>query len=308
MDILDDILDTLALKGVLYFRTDFSSPWATTVPEHAQAARFHLVVQGRCHVRFPAGDAVELAAGDLILIPRGRAHVLADNPGREAPPLETVLDAVGYDGQGVLVVGEGDPAASTQMVCGHFTFRAGADHPLLRALPDYLVTTAAMRAREPWLDEMLRLVARRMFSGEPGSAAAVTRLSEIVFIEHLRVGIGQSDTLQTVIQAFADPQVGRALTLIHTRPDAPWTVASLAAEIGMSRSRFAERFSDLLGSGPMAYLADWRLQKALALLDESRCTVQQVASRTGYQSPAAFTRAFTSRFGMPPRQYRQALG
>lgn len=307
MDILDDILDTLALKGVLYFRTDFSSPWATTVPDHAQAARFHLVVQGRCHVSFPAGDAVELAAGDLILIPRGRSHVLADNPTREAPPLETVLDAVGYDGQGVLVVGDGDPAASTQMLCGHFTFRTGADHPLLRALPDYLVTTAAMRAREPWLDEMLRLAARRMFSGEPGSAAAVTRLSEIVFIELLRVGIGQSDTLQAIIQAFADPQVGRALTLIHTRPDTAWTVASLAAEIGMSRSRFAERFSDLLGSGPMAYLADWRLQKALALLDESRCTVQQVASRTGYQSPAAFTRAFTSRFGMPPRQYRQAL-
>jgi len=307
MDVLDDVLDTLDLKGALYFRTDFSPPWAVTVPDLGQAARFHLVVQGRCHVTCPDGIAVDLGPGDLVLIPRGRTHVLADGEWREAPPLETVLRDAGYDGEGVLVVGEGDSGAATQMICGHLSFRENADHPILRALPDCIVITAAMRAREPWLDEMLRLAARRLFSGEIGSEAAVTRLSEIVFIELLRAGIEQSPGLKAVIEALHDRQVGRALQLIHATPSAPWTVERLATEVGMSRSRFAERFSALVGTGPMAYVADWRLQKALALLGDSRCSVQQVAARTGYQSPAAFTRAFAGKFGVAPTEYRRNL-
>lgn len=306
MDILNDILDTLKFKGALYFRTDFSSPWATTVPEFEQAARFHLVIQGTCHVGFPNGEVVTLSAGDLILIPRGRSHRLMDRPGRDAPPLEQVLSAVGYQGEGVLAVNKGDDSASTQMVCGHFSFRSGADHAILRALPDYILTTSAMRAREPWLDEILRLVARRVFSEEMGSAAVVTRLSEIIFIELLRIGINQSAELQTVLEAFHDQKIGRALELIHSQPSSPWTVERLAAEVGMSRSRFAERFRELMSTGPMAYLSDWRLQKALAMLDDSRTSIQQVATHTGYQSPAAFTRAFTGKFGVSPRDYRRS--
>ncbi len=306
MDVLNDILDTLELKGALYFRTDCSAPWAIAVPDYAQAARFHLVVQGSCHVRLASGATLELNPGDLILIPGGRSHVLADSAGRHATDLETVLKDSGYDGEGALVVGRGDPQASTQLICGHFTFRAAADHPLLRALPEALVVTAAMRAREPWLDEVLRLVARRMFAEEIGSTAAVTRLSEIVFIEVLRIGVEQCEGLKRLVEAFRDRQVGRALQLIHAQPGETWTVDRLAGEVGMSRSRFAERFSALVGQGPMAYLADWRLQKALALLDRSPASsVQQVASQTGYKSPAAFSRAFTGKFGVAPSAYRR---
>ncbi len=305
MDLLDDILGTLDLRGVLYFRTDFTPPWAVTVPEFEQAARFHLVVQGSCHVAFPSGAAAQLGPGDLILIPRGRSHVVADRAGREAPPLESVLEEAGYRGDGVLVAGGGDSQATTQLVCGHFSFRSGADHPVLRALPEFVVTTAATRAREPWLDDMLRLVARRVFADEVGSTATVTRLSEIVFIELLRVGIGQSEGLASVLEAFRDRQIGQALELIHARPAEAWTVESLASGVGMSRSRFAERFSALMGTSPMAYLSDWRLQKALSLLDDSRSSVQQVAVQTGYRSPAAFTRAFSGRFGFSPSAYRQ---
>jgi len=305
MDVLDDILDTLDLKGALYFRTDFTAPWAVTVPDYAQAARFHLVVQGRCHVQFTSGAAAELGPGDLVLIPMGRSHVLADSAGRRPAKLETVLSESGFRGNGVLVLGEGDAAAATQMVCGHFSFRSGADHPLLRALPEYLVVSAATRARQPWLDEMLRLVARKMFSEEIGSPAAVTRLSEIVFIELLRLGVGQCDDLKRIIGALQDRQIGHALQLIHEKPEADWSVDSLAGAVGMSRSRFAERFSQLLGLGPMSYLADWRLQKALALLERSHFSVQQIAHAAGYRSPAAFSRAFAGKFGVAPSAYRR---
>lgn len=306
MDILNDILETLDLKGALYFRTDFSGVWSMKVPDLAQAARFHLVVEGACRVEFSSGGAVELKPGDLVMIPRGRSHVLADGPGRDAPPLETVLEETGYDGRGVLAVGDGDKSASTQMVCGHFSFRARAEHPILNALPDHLVITNAMRAREPWLDDMLRLVARRVFSEKIGSAASITRLSEIVFIEILRVGLGQSEDLHAVLEAFRDKQIGRALELIHQRPERAWTVETLAVEVGMSRSRFAERFSTLLGISPMKYLSEWRLQKALSLLDDTRHSIQQVAIETGYHSPAAFSRAFAGKFGVPPREYRRS--
>lgn len=307
MDVLNDILDTLDLKGVLYFRTDFSSPWGVTVPLHEQAARFHLVVQGRCRVELPSGAAADLGPGDLILIPRGQSHTLSDGPGRDTPPLETVLDQVGYKGEGVLVVGQGDPNAATQMVCGHYSFRGGADHAILRALPDHLVMTASMRARMPLLDEILRLVTQRVFSDDIGSAAAVTRLSEIVFIELIRAGVGDSKELQSILDAFRDGQISRALQLIHARPSEAWTVERLAAEVGMSRSRFAERFSELMQVGPMAYLADWRLQKSLSMLEASRVSVQRIARDSGYRSAAAFTRAFTGRFGFAPSEYRRNL-
>ena len=305
MDLIDDILATLNLKGALYFRTDFSGEWGVTVPEHCGAARFHLVIQGRCHVRIASGETVVLWPGDLILIPGGRSHQLCDADGRDAPPLESVLDALNYTGDGVLIAGEGDETASTQMVCGHFSFRNGADHPLLRALPSCLVFTAADRARAPLLDDTLRLITQRIFESRPGSMASVIKLSEAAFIELIRASAERQGDLATIMAAFEDRQISRALKSIHERAQSPWTVESLAQEAGMSRSRFAERFRGLLGVSPMAYLSEWRLQKALAMLDDSRASVQQIAVEAGYQSPAAFTRAFVTRFGAPPTEYRR---
>lgn len=307
MDILTDIFDTLDLKGALYFRTDFSSPWAVEVPNLKDAARFHLVVQGICHISLPTGETTTLSAGDLILIPRGQSHILADQVTHKAPSLETVLDDLNYDGSGVLVAGQGEEQAATKMVCGHFTFRKGADHPILNALPDYIRTSAGDRAREPLLDEMLRLISRRIFVEELGSEASVTRMSEIVFIELVRAGISRDTRLSTMINAFRDKYVGHALELIHKRTPEAWTVESLGREVGMSRSRFSDRFSDLMNVSPMAYLAEWRLQKALTLLDDSHTSVQEVSNQVGYQSPAAFTRAFSKRFGESPSQYQKTV-
>ncbi|MCV6605632.1 MAG: AraC family transcriptional regulator [Porticoccaceae bacterium] len=305
MDVLDDILDTLNLKGTLYFRTDFCKPWAVTVPHYEEAARFHLVVQGICHVGLAGGQWLQLGPGDLILIPRGANHILSDQPVTKAPPLETVLKDAAYNGSGVLAVGSGDDRASTQMVCGHFSFRSGANHQILRALPDYMIASASDRAKNPLLDETLRLIVRRIFCDAPGSSAAVTRLSEIVFIELLRSAIHDNSQVNATLKAFSDPRIGRSLQLIHARPEEHWTVERLASEVAMSRSRFSDRFRQLLETSPMSYLADWRLQKALALLDDTRISVQQVASQIGYQSPAAFSRAFCGKFGVAPKDYRK---
>jgi AraC-like DNA-binding protein/mannose-6-phosphate isomerase-like protein (cupin superfamily) len=306
MDILEDIFNTLGLKGALYFRTDFCSPWGVSVPQHEAVARFHLVIQGRCFVRVNNDSCIELNAGDLIMIPRGVPHQLLDTPDASAPPLEQVLTDSGYEGKGVLTLGEGDPRATTQLVCGHLSFRQQAGHPILQTLPDYLLMSNSCRAKHPLLDSILRLISQRIFDDQLGASASITRLSEIVFIELLKAGISEQPELLSLLEGFQDPKIGRSLQLIHQKPDSPWTVESLATEVAMSRSRFAHRFHDLIGTAPMAYLSDWRLQKAVSLLEESRMSVQQIAAQTGYQSASSFTRAFSGKFGKAPREFRQS--
>lgn len=299
-DILSDIFETIRLRGALYFRTDYAPPWAITVPAYEQAARFHLIVQGRCHVALADGPAADLGPGDLVLITRGREHVLADQLGRTPAPLDDIVKRTGYDGRGVFAVGTTDQGAATQMVCGHLSFARGADHPLLRALPPIMVMRPADRAQHPLLDDALRLVAHRAFTEALGAAASIARLSEVFFIETVRAAITYHPELARIIGAMSDTQIGRALGRIHEAPAERWSVDSLAQEAGMSRSRFAERFAELVGMAPMAYVAEWRLQKALARLSESDANIKSVAAEVGYQSAAAFTRAFSQRFGRPP--------
>jgi len=305
MDVFDDIFNTVQLKGLLYFRTNFSPPWGTTVPEHHHAARFHLVIQGRCFVQVNDDKSIELTAGDLVLIPKGASHILAHKPMQHAPPLQTLLDDVGYTGEGVLAVGDGEVNAATQMLCGHFTFRDGAEHPLLQALPDYIVVSAEDRSKQRMLDDTLHLITQHVFSEGMGSTASLTRLSEVVFIELLCSGVSLEPQSESILKAFRDPQIGRALDLMHSKLSHQWSVESLASEVAMSRSRFANRFSELMGVGPMSYLSDWRLQKALSLIDDSLLSIKQIAEQTGYQSQSSFTRAFSARFGSSPTEYRR---
>ncbi len=304
-DVLSDVLDTVALKGAIYFRTDFHPEFGIAVPAYGRAARFHLVVQGSCFVTLESGHQVRLQAGDLALVPNGAAHLLSSSDTAPASPLADVMSQAGFTGSGPFVVGAGPDGASCQMVCGHFTFADGADHPLLRSIPDILHITAADRASRPMFDDVLRLLVRRMFDGEPGAAATVGRLSEVLFIEAMRAGIAQAPDIGRLMSAVSDPQIGKALTLIHADVAAPWTVERLAAAVGMSRSRFAERFSHLVACGPMAYIAEWRLQRALNALAGASSPIKTVAHNVGYKSAAAFTRAFTERFGRSPKESRR---
>ncbi|NJS13471.1 MAG: AraC family transcriptional regulator [Sphingopyxis sp.] len=307
MDLLSDILDSLALQGQFYFRTCFNSPWAVGVPNYASAIRFHYAVQGECFVRCGDGEAVHLRQGDLVLIPAGAPHAISDTPEARPVALETVLRDSGYVGSGTLIVGQGCERAATQLMCGHFTFAEGSNHPLLRSLPPLIHLSAGMRSASFWLDEALRLMARQMADENPGSLAVVRRMSEIIFIETIRACSSQSAQLNGLMEALADPKISRAIQAMHRDVATHWTVDTLASEAAMSRSRFAARFQELVGCGPLTYLAEWRLQKACSYLREGRLSVQEVAGRIGYQSPAAFTRAFTNMFGETPTGFRNRL-
>ncbi|MDX2289991.1 MAG: AraC family transcriptional regulator [Hyphomicrobiaceae bacterium] len=305
MDVLSDIFDTMRFRATGYFRTECSPPWAFALETDARTARFHLVVQGRCHVGLGAGQTVAASAGDLVVVQRGLAHTLADCAGRCATPLAPLIERSGHDGRNVVVLGEGTSHVAAQLVCGRFSFAAGADHPVLRALPSSIVIGAADRLRHPLLDDALRLVGHRAATGGLGACAAMSRLSEVVYLETVRASIERSPDLARIIGAMRDGSIGRALEMLHETPGKPWSVETLAHAAGMSRSRFAERFSALMGQPPMGYLAEWRLQKALYLLAQQRFSVQDIARQVGYRSTAAFSRAFAQEFGIPPSGYKQ---
>lgn len=304
MDVFADIFDAIQLKGSFYFRTHFSAPWGTTVPRHRHAARFHYVVSGNAWIKPEGAEPIQLSAGDFAMIPGGASHILADRQTNDAPPLETVLQAAGYQGESLLTLGDGDASAATQLVCGHFSFGDG-DHVLLRALPPAIKITAEQARQHSWFSEILSLLVRRVFEDEPGALAVVTRLSEILFIEAIRIAGEATPELRRLLEAFADPRIGRAIDLIHKEPGRPWKVDHLAREVGMSRTRFADRFHELVGVGPVSYLTEWRLQRAAIALRSGHRSVAEIAFASGYSNQAAFTRAFKDRYGAPPNAYRK---
>jgi AraC family transcriptional regulator, activator of mtrCDE len=308
MDVLADIFETIQLKATFYFRTHFSPPWGTTVDRYANAARFHYVMKGHCWIRVEGSTPIELAAGDFVLVPSGASHVLADQPHNEAPPLETVLKCSGYRGEALFALGEGDPRAATQLVCGHVTFGEGADHAIFRALPALIKISAEQRSKRAWLDEVLALLVKQVFNNEPGALVAVTRLSEILFIEAIRFAGDETSELKRLLDGFADARIGRAIAAIHKKPAYPWTVEGLAHEVGMSRTRFADRFRALIGFGPVTYLIEWRLQRAAAALRTSQRSIAEIAYASGYANQAAFTRTFKEKFGKSPKAFRNESG
>lgn len=302
-DVLADILDTIGLKATVYFRTEFYPPFGIAVPSYRRAARFHLIVQGQCFVRLQDGTTIAALPGDLVFVPGGQSHLLSSEAAGQCRVLDDVIAQAGFKGQGPFVVGHGLESASCQMVCGHFDFAEGADHPLLRSAPAILHITAADRVRLPLLDDILRLIVRRAFTEGAGAATSVARMSEALFIEVMRASLPKLHGASRVMAAINDPHIGKALSLVHADVARPWTVEDLASAVGMSRSRFAERFRDLVGYGPIAYVTEWRLQRALKLLSSRRLSVKGVAGDVGFQSAAAFSRAFADRFGRAPREF-----
>lgn len=305
-DALKDILSTVALRAALYFRTDFRPPFGVMVPPYQRVARFHLLVKGRCRVRLASGTEVQLAVGDLVLVPNGSAHLIQSGP--EAPELllDDAFAVAGFTGQGPFVLGDGDPAEACQMICGHFEFARGADHPLFRALPEIIHVPRGARAIRPLFDDLVSLLETRIFAEEQLAAASVGRLSEAIFIEAIHASIEQSPPVGQILSAMSDPRIGRALSLIHDDIAADWTIDRLAREAALSRTQFAGRFTRSVGMAPMAYVAEWRMQRALYLVTQTRTPLKTVSALIGYGSAAAFTRAFTRRFGQNPDHTRRS--
>lgn len=326
-DTLSDVLRSVRLRGALYFHVSGERDWAAEAPPSRDIAaavmpgsehvmEFHLVLAGACWAARVGGAAVPLAAGDLVIFPHGDAHVVSSAPGLRAPP-----DPQGYferrsqplpfrlhlDASEVRLGSAPRADDATLLVCGFLGCDLRPFNPLIAALPRLLHLPAA--EGHDWALQCMRQAARESDQRRPGGGAMLERLSEMMFIDAMRRHLASlPEDSAGWLAALRDRHVGRALALLHAAPQEPWTVEELGRRVGLSRSALHERFASLVGQAPMQYLAHWRIQAGAALLRDTASTVASVAQQVGYESEAAFGRAFKRLVGRPPAQWRRAAG
>lgn len=316
-DALSDVLRAVRLTGAVFFNLDVKAPWVAETPSAVQCApyvmpdagyliEYHLITRGRCWAGLVDADPVQLEAGDIIVFPRGDAHVLSSAPGMRFPP-----DMANFKGAEttqlpfVMQFGGNDPEEAG-VVCGFLGCDARPFNPLLVALPRFLHLPAASPHRSAWLNHIIQAAIDESNIKQSGGESVLGRLSELMFIEVVRSYIRTLSSEETGwLAGLADRHIAAALNAMHGKPSQAWTLEELARLAGLSRSAFAERFTQVLGQPPIQYLTDWRMQLATGLLANGKESVAQIASQVGYESEAAFSRAFKKLIGTPPAEWRR---
>jgi len=308
VDTLSNILDSLHFNGTFYFATQFHSPWGVNVPKYKNVARFHYVSQGSCWVRLnvQGSEKAELLnPGDLILIPHGVPHILSDTVDRTPINLDEAFVQEHYDGQGIFRIGEGLSSHETQLVCGHFEFSELFSHPLVTHLPSYIIKRENDGIDFAWMRDTLRFLSHTATSQHDGSSAIIKRLSEVIFIQMVRFWNSNRQNQKGFIAALSDKKISSGLKAFHEDFAAQWTVEKLAYQSNMSRSLFSDRFKHYLDMSPMQYVTHWRMQTARQLLFDSDLALDRIANEVGYDSSAAFSKAFKRMFQQNPGEYRR---
>ncbi len=305
-DPLGEALHLLRMSGAFYCRSELSAPWGMTLHPMPGYLWFHVVTTGRVLLEIDETHTRWLQPGDLALVPHGNGHRLRSEPGAEAPEildldLEQLSDR--YE-----VVRHGGGGAPTTLICGAVRFDHPAARNLVGILPGFIAIDASDAPRAAWMQGVFGLMAMEAREFRPGGEAVITRLADVLVIQAIRAWIETAPAARTGwLGALQDPDIGRALALIHRDPARAWTVASLASELSMSRSAFAARFTELVGEPAMQYVTRWRMHVALSTLETEGATVAELADRLGYRSEAAFARAFKRVVGIPPGAVRYAV-
>ena len=304
-DPLGEALHFLRMNGAFYCRSELTAPWGLTLPRMPGYLWFHVVTSGRLWLE--TGDDAQdwIGLGELALVPHGEGHVLRSEPGAPAPAILDLEREPVSDRYEILRHGGG--GSPTGLICGAVRFAHPAAGNLIEILPRTIRIEASSSPRLEWMRSVLRLMAAEAGELRPGGEAVITRLGDILVIQAIRAWM-ESDPAahKGWLGALQDPQIGRAISLIHRDPARNWTVASLARELAMSRSAFAARFTELAGEPVMSYVARWRMQVAVAALKQEGATVGQLADRLGYRSEAAFSRAFKRVIGASPGAIRRS--
>ena len=316
-DVLSDVLRAVRLTGAVYFDNELSSPWVAAMPRITEIAakvmpgaqrviEYHLIARGECWGHAVGEEPIRLREGDIIVFPQGAAHVLSSAPGMRAEPDMSRYARPSTSLPLFYELGGGGPDRA-RIVCCFLGCDDRPYNPLLAALPAVIhLPAAAPETTTGWLATLLGNAARESRNGRPGGENVRERLSELMFVETIRQYLETLPPSQTGwLAGLRDPVVGRALAALHGEPRRAWTVEGLARVGGVSRSVLAERFAEMVGQPPMQYLALWRMQLASRLLLEGS-GVAEVADAVGYESEAAFSRAFKKRVGQSPAAWRRA--
>jgi AraC-like DNA-binding protein len=281
-----------------------SAPWALGFAA-GDFSHFHVVERGTCQLRVQGQrDVITLEQGDVLLVVRGHGYQLSDSPTTAPIPL---TDLIGDSPGGLhAVIRHGGGGEAAHLICGAFDFGSPQSKLFLSVLPEWIRVQKSERTGNEWLDATMRFLTRETRRPDMGAATIVSSLIDVMFVEAIRTWLREQPAgTAGWLGALRDPAVGAALGLIHREPEKRWTVPALSAAVGLSRSPFAAKFTALVGQSPMAYLKRWRLQIGANLLRDEGLALSDVAERLGYESAAAFSRAFTREFGLSPGRYRR---
>ncbi len=314
MDAFSEILSGVKLKGAVFFRAEFSAPWNVSAPASSALAStlspgaphlivYHFFAEGRAQVRLKEGGAILLEAGEVVIFPHGDPHQLRSGAGAPEVDNSAIIDQIVR--RDLTPMKAGGSGEVTSIICGYMACDPLLCKPILEGLPSIFKVNLRTDRSGQWLENSILHLVEETASGRAGSEAMLAKLSEALFVDTLRRYIVALPEMESGwIAGARDPIVGKCLAILHSRVDFPWTLADLAKEVGLSRTTLMERFSHYLSEPPITYLIRWRLKLAARLLSTTPRGIAEIASDVGYESEAAFNRAFKREFGLPPARYR----
>jgi AraC family transcriptional regulator, alkane utilization regulator len=304
-DGLSQLLLRLTVNSTLYCLSAMTAPWGFKVAARSGPA-FHLLTSGSAWLEVEGRrEPVRVAAGDLIVLPRGEAHVMRDSMNSQVQWLDRILaQTPPIDGR----LNHGGGGERSELLCGGFVVEQLTARPLMEALPTIVHLRGSGGHAPEWLAGLVRMIAVEMASSGPGSEAVVTRLTDALLAQALRQSIVEADRASNGSTAVSDSHIARALRLIREQPERPWTVPKMAAAVSMSRSTFADRFHAATGETPMQHLTRYRMARAAEYLRGTNAGVREIARLVGYDSEVSVTKAFRRQFGTSPGAYRKATG
>lgn len=308
MDVLTDALESIYARSALFGRLDLTAPWGLAFdgpPEPGLA--FFVLTRGAAVLESEDQPPRWLSGGDFVLVRKNVKRSLRDSLETPVVPASDALKSCPHQQNcqpgGVFRYGGG--GALTTVIGGRIEVENFAHNPLLRSLPPVIHVHGEQGTPVSWLETTLQFISSEMASGQPGASTVVTRLVDVLLVQAIRTHLARSSNGGSWFRALIDPQIGRALSLIHEQPGAPWTVQRLAEHVAMSRSAFSARFSELVEEPPLTYLTRWRMARATRMLHTTSASLSEVASLVGYDAEAAFSKAFKRWNGVAPGEYRR---
>jgi AraC-like DNA-binding protein len=297
-DVIGDVLETLRFKGSIFFRLDLAAPWGMSL-DKADIPRFHIAMSGSCYVGSENVAPVNVKHMEIVMLPNGRSHWIADQPGRKLIPSQQAGESCEL-GNPLFQQGE----ITQSLMCGLVNFDQASSHPILESLPQVL-HFPKLTAEDPiWMTVMLIDSEMQRTQGKGGTI--VDRLTEVLFLQLLNRYVHKNQEMTGFLAALRDKRLHKALTLIHQELEFNWTIANLGERVGMSRATLVRHFQSSVGLAPMAYILNWRMMKAYNLIKYSNANLEQVAEQVGFASARTLSKAFQRQYTCTPSELRSA--
>lgn len=299
VDVLADILDTLRFRGSIFFRSTLAAPWGMSLNK-SENPRFHIALSGNCYIGVDDvnKDVISIKDMDIVMLPHGEMHWIADSPERKLTPSKQAGDACEL-GKPLFQDGE----ITNRLICGLIDYDRDMSHPIIESLPSAIHFTDIKHGDPVWMTVLL--LDAEMERNRTNKTSITDRLTEVLFMQLLNRHMNENKELSGFFAALHDRRIHRALALIHQMPDEQWTLDTLADRVNMSRATLSRQFNNTVGVPPMTYLLNWRMTKAYNLLKQSSYSLEQIAEDVGFSTARTLTRAFQRHFDLTPSELRK---